>query len=580
MNPKKPAFIDDQVIDDLSQDDQDKIRSQWLNQILRDNPNILSLRERLLPKIGGLSFANVVHTEDISSVVSIDRFSLLELIYQHLQAIGFYQTAELISKETSHNFQAKEQPWERTDLHLIASMAVGHMDNVWDISPGPGFEPNLEYLDEDFYSSPYTEDFTCIWDEIISNSLQIQYIPNKPKTLENIEAASLRGLTYTLISSNYPDQKESDKLLFQKQCFFLTLHSITSSIHFLDHIKALYRGRTSRGELVDQKLLYQTQKLIIKFLVLWVNFQGKFLGNRTLSAISQFLTDITQESSQQEITNNALQLLKLFPKITFGHLFKIDSSQLQEPNIPNPNVIFNPLLQLFDPEPIELARQITLICHDVFSEIPPLEFFSLLSEGKASIHTPTIQEFLNLSRRIGLLMAETIVNSPHTHEAYSKALLISNYLLGMGNFDAVGSIVSILKRQEFISAATITAQEFGELNVLLRQSGEDDKNAISRPTTYQLAIKDREDNNIATVPNIRASLINLDKSLVTQQDFKKGLINWTKRREIGSWEHTMDAFQSIPYLFCPIPQIQRLLKNSPISTEEAIIAKIRGKSSK
>jgi hypothetical protein len=62
----------------------DEARSQWLSNFLLSNPDILSLRERTRPLIGGHSFANITHTYTVTSPEVAHRHAVLELISDHL----------------------------------------------------------------------------------------------------------------------------------------------------------------------------------------------------------------------------------------------------------------------------------------------------------------------------------------------------------------------------------------------------------------------------------------------------------------------------------------------------------------
>ena len=96
----------------------------WLTRLYEEYPEILTLRERVLPWTGGNSMSNLVYTETTSVREHANRYEILELIYGHLLTIGMIQTAKILKKESGHNFQNVTQPWDKTELATLVSLGV------------------------------------------------------------------------------------------------------------------------------------------------------------------------------------------------------------------------------------------------------------------------------------------------------------------------------------------------------------------------------------------------------------------------------------------------------------------------
>jgi len=214
------------------------------------------MHERLLPIIGGYSFANVVHSGTVGALSTENRFQLLELIYQHLQAIGMCNTAEILAEESGHEFQSSNQPWERTDLLLITSLAISNREDPWEVPPLSWGASSHQYfsesIEEDVFSSPYREDPSKIWEEFFDPTLNAEFTTNSqdPKDLsfDNIKHASLRQLVASLVRTTAlrkGSPKPSDE---SSELFFLTLHSITSAEHFLQMLVVLFDEADQRQE--------------------------------------------------------------------------------------------------------------------------------------------------------------------------------------------------------------------------------------------------------------------------------------------------------------------------------------------
>ena len=197
-------------------------RSKWLSKLLAENPQILALRERVLPWTGGYSFSNVVHTDTTAVLSHINRHKILELLYQHLCAIGMNRTAETLQKECGHEFQKIDQRWDKTDLLLLVSLGVLTREDPWEIVEDPHHQFVEEYLEEDFFASPYRENPETIVEELLNPAQNILLIDGEvEERLSTIKAASLKRLVVFLAVSS-SDQLSDDEI----HRFFLTLHSI------------------------------------------------------------------------------------------------------------------------------------------------------------------------------------------------------------------------------------------------------------------------------------------------------------------------------------------------------------------
>ena len=132
-------------------------RAEWLCKLKDESPQLFALRERVLPWTGGHSFANLVHADTAAVNAHINRFTIIELIYQHLNAIGLFNTAETLQGESQLKFQLSKQSWEKTTLLLLVSLGVLPNENPWEIPIDPHHHFVEEPLEEDFFASPYRD---------------------------------------------------------------------------------------------------------------------------------------------------------------------------------------------------------------------------------------------------------------------------------------------------------------------------------------------------------------------------------------------------------------------------------------
>ena len=282
-------------------------QSQWLPRILEEDPSLLALRERALAWTGGISFANMVHTALTSSPVVFNRYSILQLVYNHLLSIGMEKTAEIIAKESGHKFQKFDEPWDRTGLMILVSLGVLPRENPWNIPNPPNCKFIEESLEEDFFACQYRENPRNIFQELLLKNININF-DSEEHSFKHITTCSLKRLvTIVVTCSDFADQemkfKEDDL-----SGFFLTLHSMTSSEHFFDHLKAIFDYDFADEKAISSvqtqypKIQLQVAQVIKK----WIRFHGLFIGKKTLKLIEQFAHRVVEEFSDENAREDPL----------------------------------------------------------------------------------------------------------------------------------------------------------------------------------------------------------------------------------------------------------------------------------
>ncbi|KAH0795582.1 RasGEF domain containing protein [Histomonas meleagridis] len=552
-------------------DDLTEQRSQWLTKLLAENPQILALRERVLPWTGGYSFSNAVHTDTTTVLSHINRHKVLELVYQHFCAIGMNRTAETLIKESGHEYQKTDQPWEKTDLLLLVSLGILPREDPWTITEDPHHQLVEEYLEEDFFASSYRESVESISTELLDPSFNLVLVDDATNTkLETIKAASLKRLIVFLATTS-SDQLSDDDI----HRFFLTLHSITSSYHFLEHLMALFNCHLLQtdDEESHQKILNMQSQLrinVINLIKKWTNFHGLFIGRKTIKSIGQFIRQIVDNQSEyQNVAIYAKSILTSLPQLTYGQKSGVLPDPTQNPEIPDPQIIFRPNLRLIDPNPIEVARQITLLFHTSFKAVHSREFMVALSNQRVSHQTPTLAEFFDFGERLTLNALECIVMANDKTAVISQLLEIASNLEQLGNFDALARIVMALNREELRYLPVWQQQTQREmLKRLYERSGD----YFRTQNEYIKAINERFEGWASTIPNLRVELTVdvADKS----PSFIGGLINWQKRWSVSKKTLVLYRFQNKPYNYWPIPQIQKVINRPPTLSPEQIQEKL------
>ena len=528
---------------------------RWVTEILTEHPQILALRERILPWTGGYSFANVVHANTTTSATHLNRFATLELIYQHLIAIGMYGTAEMLRQETSHEFQLVEQPWDKTDLQLIVSMGVLAKEDPWADANEPDHQYLSELLEEDSFAVPHEENPDEIYKELLDGSCGLCVGENGVW-----KASSLRRFVAHLVTATDLQDDEIGKWL-------LILHSYTSSLHFFTHLKRILELHTlevpdpeTKAKLEQFMQTSDYLKATINIIQKWIKLHGLFIGQRTIKAIRKFVSKIVDDPFYAGIKKWTQTMKTQMQQLKYGSRSG-EVTVSQEPDIPNPRIIFKPSLTIIEPETVEVARQICLTFHKAFKAVHTREFEVALENQRTLPQTPTLTEFFGFGRKLKYLVMETIATASDKDRATERIIVIAKHLLDLGNFDAVSWIVKALRRPELKKVAFLAKDTaIKDLSDLSIGAGVDPSNSAK----YRETIETRYVAWDEAIPNMKTEIVLLSKD--NSPSFIDGLINWEKRRPLADKVFVLYRFQNKPYAFYPVSQIQKVLERGPTMT--------------
>jgi hypothetical protein len=527
-------------------------RSQWLSQVLQANPQFLSMRERALPLTSGYSFANVTHTQRVTDIDAIDRFTILELVSQHLQAIGMYRTAEILAEESGYTFQASTQAWDRTDLHLLVSLGVGHREDAWSVPPDFGHLYIRDAFEEDFVAAPYRENPKQISDELYNPTSNVVYDDSGARnSLTHIKACSLRRFVVFLVTLDRVDNEE-------QQMFLLSLNAITSASHFLEHLVTLYDMDIDERRLASVGLHLTRLEICRNILSLIRNWIGFHRGRHTLDLVAQFSKRALGELAIKEPNSFLGPYLRKLAEQSVGP--KVFETRADPPCIPDALRLFRPTLKLLDPEPLEVAHQVTLISHQKFASVHPLEFIIGLSNRKPTVKTPTLAEFFGFGDSLTLLVAEAFLSAERKQVAYDRILEIAKHLADMNNLDALAAVLRFLILDCLGKVVTVQLEL---VNHLWTRCGEAERKNGAVPNPYDTQIVRQFSNWAPTIPNMHVELKSGVKQPDRKPDYVDGLINWEKLIPHARKCLVMTRFQNMPYNFTVIPQIQKIILKRP-----------------
>ena len=510
---------------------------------MQEDTEALELRERSylwtkMHSFGLLKKANFTTCQE-----HLNRHRVLELVYQHMHSIGMHHAAFTLAEESQLEFQRKDQKMDRTDLRLLVSLSLGPRDDLWDST---GIDSTVlveEQFDDDNGSVNYIEpvgDYKTPLGKVTFDGA---------KEFKYIKLAPLKALVAMLVKEHEPVVTDADK-----EMFFVTLNSICRSEHLFKHLCAMF----DEVEEADRDHVFS-------FIEQWLRFLGLFVGKRTLRAMQLFL-----ETKKNEMPR-ALELLEMIQGLKYGH-------PIQENEPPSPKIaestsvrLLSPELTLAEPEPEEVARQITLRAQKIFSAIHPREFYFAIADRSLSPRTPGLNELMEFGHNLKLLIASTIVTSDApVSEITARFVEIMEQLLRLRNFESLSWCLSALNMKGILSLTK-------GLSCLPRETAEKLENLRvydwkAESSGYEKAVSDLTSG--PTIPNMRYELSIVATEGYDGDDFVDGLINWEKRRKAAKNILRYYHYQNVLYSFHVISQIQGVLERGPSLTKEGLSARI------
>ncbi|KAJ6249910.1 ras guanine nucleotide exchange factor i-related [Anaeramoeba flamelloides] len=555
QNQKKTTSKNDNKIDD---------RQNWFKKVMKNNPDIRNLRERVFPLSRTESFARIFGAGQEETKQKLNDDIILQLIMQHLMAVGFRKTKTILEEETG----IKYQPHYVRDSRLqnLVRVAIKNVDLVWDQTikeqenqldqqtgnidlVGHLRSLGLEVEDDDDY------DLTSIWDDEgeKKNIIYTEKTENKNTTKEEmkeIEAASLNKLVEILTH-------EKQRNVLYTKTFLMTYQSFTSPRTLLTKLTQRFHIPKEMEEIYkDKKTIIQLR--VCNVLKFWITDYFEDFNSKVLTELQDFI-DNSLNSEKFNKIGSTLSLIikrKMEQKNKKGHIFY---DPPPEPKLPK--TIFSPKLNLFDVDPEEIARQITLIEYNIYEKIKPSELLKLAwSSPKLRHRSPNVIQMIHRFNLISGWVATAILKGERVKER-GKSLRwfinIASHCRKLNNFNGLMAILSGLGS----SAVHRLKHTFDELPEKFFEELDDLETDLSSEKSfanYRTLIKEIKP---PCIPYFALYLTDLTFIEDGNPDVIEGLINFQKRRLIYDLIFGIQIYQKPPYNFQSIHQILRLLQN-------------------
>ncbi|KAJ1553866.1 hypothetical protein HK405_006677, partial [Cladochytrium tenue] len=378
---------------------------------------------------------------------------------------------------------------------------------------------------------------------------------------------------------------------FYVQAFLLTYRSFTSTKEFYELLKKRFEIQAPTGlnelELDDWKRNKKKPICVRVFNVMkqWVEtyYQEDDEDKEVLQEMRAFASVEMQEEDARLGLQLSSHLLKLIERREQGLMKKILVTSMGK-DVPAPILPRNlKKLKFLDLDPLEIARQLTIIESKVFNRIQPVEFLRKAWSDKESEVAVNVKTMIAMSNQVSGWVAQSIL-SEKDHQKRKRLIVhfiaIAEKCRTLNNFNTLMAILAGLNTAPIHRLKRtwelVPAKNMGGLEAL-RETMDSTKNfsryretlhSINPPCVPFLGfyltdltfIEDGSPNflNPGGAAALAATTSATGESAPPQQQ----LVNFGKRMKTSEVIREVQQFQSAPYLFTQVPELQEFLRES------------------
>lgn len=412
-------------------------------------------------------------------------------------------------------------------------------------------EYDLGYLKPVYLDTPLTDDRAKSFTkhDTKNNCLQVK-------------CGSVKELVEILCLS----EDEPLRQLFEYETYvsnwFLTFQSFTTTKEFMSLLKARFHSAYEEGK--DTDLAEMNAENVLSILKHWINMEyaSDFALDEDLSkSMLRFLEKDAREKFSDKVASIKVfydNQLKLFKERPIPNL-------TDAPTPIQPKKKETPLT-VFDMDPLEIARQITILESEIFRSIRCKEFHKVAwAKRNASDIAPNLTELINLSNRISNWIVTEILKTKTYEdmaELITKFIKVAQHCMSFHNYSGVMEVVNALSNPAINKLKGAQAliphknkDSFEHLSSVISPLG--------HYKNYRVAFSQRP-NNHPCLPILVATLSDLNGyEEVFSNTTNDGAVNWAKMTRIASRIYENMSVNTY-YEFKSVEVIQNYIKESPL----------------
>jgi hypothetical protein len=328
----------------------------------------------------------------------------------------------------------------------------------------------------------------------------------------------------------------------------------------------------------DKNLLGKTTDFIEA-----VNRVNKNLGSIVLTVLKEKSSADTASSTEELKKNNSLPKPKpVVPKALIKKYENVQTSSVRDDKLLMKNWIgFNPgklksandtiKFKFSELDPIELARQITLMDYELFQALKPTELVDQSWSKSGHISSPpSANNMKKWNQHVTRWIVSEVVTSrdgtKNRAHVIERCISLAEHLEKLKNFNAVKNIVTAFQTSALFRLKKSKEAVSPKLMKVL-----DDLTKLTSDSTvknFKARVTQHEPPLIPILSDYENQLLVLDSSARTKLD--NGLINFAKFQKISGCLLELQTYQQMPYSFEIVMEIQEYVKSyQSLSDDEA-----------
>nr|AAN46870.1 nucleotide exchange factor RasGEF A [Dictyostelium discoideum] len=550
-------------------------RTEWRRNVLKSNPEINNLCERIYPINRAIQLGKQFHPGKAEVKQKLDKTAIIQLILQHLSTKGLKQTKQTLEKEARTTTPIVEGLNESRLVTYIRN-ALKDTDRIYDLSM-----EHTEYSKEerqskitereellfqmDLLEDEDEDDGVNIWDEPTENIITekvhtTEYDINKSKENKDdqddevVKFASLNKLVEHLTHDSKHD------LQFLKT-FLMTYQSFCTPEKLMSKLQQRYNCPSGHDEMATRNI----QIRVINVLKGWVDNYYSDFDDKLIAMLRTFIDQIQIKfPAPASAVNKSLTKMveKLSPVNDSKHIF---NEKTPEPMVPKN--IFSNNLSIYDIDEEEIARQLTLIEFEIYRNIKPPELLNQSwNKTKLKSRAPNVLKMIDRFNSVSMWVATMIIQTTKVKaraRMMTRFIKIADHLKNLNNYNSLMAIIAGLNFSS-VYRLKYTREELSAQTMRTYSDLEKIMNSEGSFKTYRTRLQ----NVPPMLPYLGVHLTDLTfidenpNNFVTDVGGKQvSLINFTKRTLVFKIISLIQETQVVPYNLQPVHQIQEFLLN-------------------
>lgn len=563
-------------------------RSNWLQRVLENNPEIKILRECLNPVARAAAFARLY----LPTNRLISHELLLSLISQHLRTLGLSETQASLHSEWGSDFKIPPHKLY-SQLAILVQRGVHRAERFWELAiPSihacESLQATQTALDEEISrtigAAPNViEDLTPMRSEDPGDS---RFVKFDPATGEPIEA-SLNQLIFWLTTPGKGSQdtsvrKDTTELT---NALVLTISSYASPKIFFTKLKdrwAMIKEELKEEEEKMKTTDQQTQEsqqstvgsdmLFVKLFKEWIKWSINDMEPQIVDAAIQFT-----EQELKPVQKYWRLCENIFQTKSDGAAARLKQLEQKAPEVllGRCTGLWKGEFSLFDLPAEEFARQLTVWSSTRYYAIKRCELLDCAwDKPRLRYRAPNVIALTQHFNRLSEWVQYSILSEKSWKKRIGKMehlVEVARQLFENRNYyDAMGIVGGFDGNAMFRCKAhfQMMNQKSQEILNLLREKCDPDGNFKNLRALYEQATT----HNHPALPYIGVLLSDLFKYYEATQTFCEKLINVRKCKGVYKMISKIEEFTRSRYNFLPIDQVQVKIDDLKSYEEDMLIS--------